>query len=1602
MQFERGVVLAHEMGLGKTTTMVMGSQALKASGQISKPFAVVQQGLARQWLDEAQLLYPNADIRLITSQDLEGENRRPVLEWLRANTPDLVIFTEPAFQSIRMSPEEQELYLFRELESLKEQLERERGVPHNAFALMKIEQRLATVEARIRRADAPMRTPGEVYWNDLGFDYGLIDEAHRSTAIGYRSKEAGGETASVRGVDLHQKLNWHHRMAELDGGRPTVTLGTGTPIENSIFEQYSVLELACPWLLDEFGVHGPDLWAETFGQKVQRVEMAPDGSGLIFVERFSRFLAKYTMKTMWGLAADTKTGDDVGIQRPKLAGGAPELVLIEPTADQRSRLLSLVVRGEAIHAGDVTRDEDNMLAVTTEGRAVALDPRLWDTNAPAANKLVTAADIIAAGYHAHKDHSYAVSSRDDTPHPVPGGLFFVFCNSGTPGGKNKGNFKLYAELRDLLAARGVPRELVQFAQDHHTPEQKAAMTDAANNGGIAVLMGSTEVLGTGFNGQNRGYALMHLDQDWTPAMMMQRNARVIRPGNQHDEVSIYFLATKGSMDAWQVGLLTSKAEGLRDIQRPPGVGDDDNDTVEEIGASDWDYATMAAEIADNPFMKQFEEAKLHLRGLEGDRRNAAADRIRLAELLLTTQAELASTQRAVAARDAALPKITATIRGDAFRMRVGGRDLDQRGEAGPVLRQAVTDVLRSHSTLGMGPWTTIGSFGGLDFAVRPEILDGGAEIRAHVGFPNLQRSESVCSVGDLANPRFGGTIIGRLATALEKAEDQQLVDHERLPVLEAAVTMYAAQQAAVDYGPAIEHARRRVELLDAVVGAITELDKQPELTESMLDPEKYRTPDSRQKAIQERAEQRAPHQAKVDQAAAALAAYDQTTPAPQLPTVPTPAPAPEAMAGGPVDRFGDQAATGHSAPQTSPGPADDRDEETAEQATEPDGDGYGTGDLFSEFGLTPPGRIPAPDPQEDPGPEPAPDSEGVPEGQMTVEEEQPATASATADTAAAPEPEQPASSSETPVAGAASSTSAGNGDAPAPSAEDTPAPDTEQQLDLFGTEPGTAQKNAGDDPPAAPAPTEAKAEPDAAEPVETAAPADTQVREDAPAPGSDPEEPQQEAVLAMPAESAADASAQPMPDSAPEPVRGPAPRGERPVAPPQTEPSVPRPDAAAEAAAPAPLTPEVPAMATPTEQPNSPTRKPARPGMPLWPAGDAGEGAAFDPVAVAQQIIAADPPVSPKRTDRSPDPVDAYWAEFEEAMAAWDEYVFDTPAAEVRAAVADDVEVLRQAGTAAAAPYEPDAAAAPPGSATPSAPPAAPAPSPASPAAVADAAQAVEAAATAAESHSPTLQDHPEWQKIKTIGGALRNVWEVMKEKAGPAWDRFHADARFQGFWRTASIRACEAISAGAAALAKRLNPALPTADALLKLSDATITYSTVATAAATPKAPPAAAPAAEAPPMQRLVQRPTPQAYATRDDALRAAQEVTARFQQWIQSPMGQEVADSPHPRVAAFRDAWRSLPPAGEAASGPAVGSYGNVAERAQALVNLAVASARHAPAQIQALQVLAQAAENHAARLAVTLPPGTATSAPAQAMPAPRAAAPSAPARAPRASV
>ncbi|MFF4543628.1 SNF2-related protein [Streptomyces sp. NPDC001406] len=888
MQFERGVILAHEVGLGKTSTLVMGTQALKASGQIEKPMAVVPNHLAKQWADEARYLYPNADIHLITSADLAGDRRSSTLEWLRANKPDLVIFTEEAFGSIKMSPEAQEEYEFRELEALREQLDRQyedADNPNHPFIVAKIEQRIATVQRNINKNAAPMRKPGETYWDDLGFDYFVVDEAHRYKGVGFRSKEAGGDPASIRGVDLHQKTTDLHRRRQ---GRATITLATGTPLSNSISEQFTMLQFAAPWVLDAYKAGAPDLWANTFGRKTLRIENAPDGSGLRVVERFSEFHNKRAMKTMWGLVADTKRADDVGIPRPKLKGNAPNLIMVEATPDQKQRLKGLVARGRAIHNGEPQQIrnrqgslvDDNMLAVSNEGTSVALDPRLVDANAPAGNKLKAVADRHIERYHANKDRVYKVAYGSDEDHPVRGALQMVFLNEGVPDSDNKGGFDAYAHLKQLMVAGGVPEDKIAFVQDAKKsgkPEDMTELFRKAREGEIAVLIGSSAVAGTGMNAQDRMISLTHVDLDWGAAQMEQRNGRILRYGNMNPEVEIDIFATKGSMDGWKAGFVAAKAEGLVDIQRPEPEDGDTSDVVQEISGGEFDYETMEAEIGGNPYMSQLMKARRRLKDLEIDQHNEAAERIRRAEALDELRQEAQATRDGLERRERALPRIQEA--GDRFTMTIGGSSYGERSDAGKALHREVTARLLDHNREGMSPWHIIGQFRGLDFGVRTEKREDG-KLVAHVGFPDLRNSDFERTVDDLSKKGAGSGMITRLGNALDKAPALQESDRAKVPELDEQIALLQSAHAAADLTPQIDHARARANLLEEIVARITDLDAKPEIDPNELDKKRYKKHD-REMIAKERREERAPLQAAIDEAVANLQRWDEQNPEPE-------------------------------------------------------------------------------------------------------------------------------------------------------------------------------------------------------------------------------------------------------------------------------------------------------------------------------------------------------------------------------------------------------------------------------------------------------------------------------------------------------------------------------------------------------------------------------------------------------------------------------------------------------------------------------------------------------------------------------------------------
>ncbi|PFU37048.1 hypothetical protein COK88_31590, partial [Bacillus cereus] len=99
-----------------------------------------------------------------------------------------------------------------------------------------------------------------------------------------------------------------------------------------------------------------------------------------------------------------------------------------------------------------------------------------------------------------------------------------------------------------------PENEIAFIHDAKTDKQRDVLFDKVRKGDVRVLLGSTSKVGTGTNVQNKLLAVHHIDCPWRPSDLTQRDGRIVRQGNENNEVQIYRYVTKNSFDSylWQI------------------------------------------------------------------------------------------------------------------------------------------------------------------------------------------------------------------------------------------------------------------------------------------------------------------------------------------------------------------------------------------------------------------------------------------------------------------------------------------------------------------------------------------------------------------------------------------------------------------------------------------------------------------------------------------------------------------------------------------------------------------------------------------------------------------------------------------------------------------------------------------------------------------------------------------------------------------------------------------------------------------------------------------------------------------------------------------
>jgi N12 class adenine-specific DNA methylase len=732
---EPSVGLFHQVGAGKTASMVIAAHELRRLGLAEKPAVVVPNHMLGQFTREWLQLYPMAKILAAGGDDLAKDSRRRFVARAAANSWDAIIITRSAFERLGVSPEVASAYLERELGAIRNALQelRARGAH---LTVKRLEKKVMRAEAAMKKRMDGVVDVG-VTFEQTGIDYLFIDEAHGYKNLATVSNIPGAAiVGSNRAEDLYMKLE-HLREK---GSERVATFATATPIANSITEAHVMCRYLRPDLLDDAGIKHFDAWAATFGETVTQMEMAVTGGGNYrLTTRFARFQNVPEMLRILHLLADVKTAEDLRLPTPPLkpridGQRLPETVVIPTPPEVADYLRLLAGRAEKVKNRAVRPEDDNMLKISTDGRKAALDMRLVGDGTPISGrcKLDVVADNIARIHHLTRRIAYRVPGSD-VRHPTLGSLQIVFCDLSTP---DRSQWNAYNELRRLLVARGVSAEEVRFVHEAKNDTEKARLFEACRSGQVSVLIGSTEKMGVGTNIQARAIALHEIDCPWRPADVEQREGRILRQGNQHSGgVRIYRYVVEGSFDAYSWQTVERKARFIGQVMR----GRLDVREIEEIADNALSFAEVKALAAGDTLILDQATLSAEVTRLQRLQRAYRNNQAALKSTVENQAAWLGKLDKELAAIEVAIARHVDT-RGENFAITIDGTVHTNRADAGIALVRlldSVGGVARS-----IGQFAGLGISGCVQYSVADDVR------QARVLFDGLPASTAYATLSE--------------------------------------------------------------------------------------------------------------------------------------------------------------------------------------------------------------------------------------------------------------------------------------------------------------------------------------------------------------------------------------------------------------------------------------------------------------------------------------------------------------------------------------------------------------------------------------------------------------------------------------------------------------------------------------------------------------------------------------------------------------------------------------------------------------------------------------------------------------------------------------
>ena len=563
------LMLAHEVGTGKTFTLITTAMEMRRLGLARKPMIVVQNATVGQFVASAKELYPNAKVLTIADNERNEEGRKRFYAKIKYNDWDMIVVPQSVFERIPDSEERQMDFINDRIEEKEHVLEQIQEIdPKSMIArnakreLDSLQTELAEVSDKKRQKDEKRaaktrqnaaakaqeqldRATDDVEnFDDMEIDAVLVDEAHEYKHLGFSTAMQRG----VKGVDPSYSkksagvyLKTRAVMEKSNG--KNVVFATGTPISNTAAEIWTFMRYLMPkHTMEEYGIYYFDDFVRNFGNLTQMLEFTTSGK---FREnnRFSGYVNIPELIRIWSSVSDTVLTKETNLKDklPETVDGGQKATDIYLPQSASLRSIMKAVRAELERFDNMSgkeKKENSAIPLVMYGiaKAAAIDPRL--VMAEAADEPVSktnrAVEETLKSLEATKDYKGTVA---------------IFCDTYQ---NNQTGFNIYEEITRKLVERGVPENQIVIMRSGMSVNKKAEIFDKVNAGDVRVIMGSTFTLGTGVNIQERLNTLIHLDAPNRPMDYTQRNGRILRQGNLHKQwglpVKILRFGVEDSLD----------------------------------------------------------------------------------------------------------------------------------------------------------------------------------------------------------------------------------------------------------------------------------------------------------------------------------------------------------------------------------------------------------------------------------------------------------------------------------------------------------------------------------------------------------------------------------------------------------------------------------------------------------------------------------------------------------------------------------------------------------------------------------------------------------------------------------------------------------------------------------------------------------------------------------------------------------------------------------------------------------------------------------------------------------------------------------------------